>query len=188
MEVTATKNGEEENLNSIPKTPAPGTVGSQPKDQMVLRITNAFSSKAKKIKFYIEEGIIKDDQPVILCISGGWIGAYYRWHVRGEILEALLSKEPIIKKGTKTPVETDYFTNSKYSHISAVIFSDANITDYDDKNLTKDYLKVIGDEFSIIHNPLAKNPLEPGRIECGAEECIIDLEKKTLVDIRETVI
>jgi hypothetical protein len=204
-EVTATTNGEEKNLNSIPEPPAPGIVGSQPKDQMVLRITGAFSSKAKKIKSYIEEKVIKHDQPVIICISGGWIEAYYRRHVRGDILEALLPfdvvlnltipdspyyglepKEPIIKKGTKTPVETDYFTNPKYSHISAVIFSAVRIDDYDDKNLTKDYLKVIGDEFSIVHNPLAKNPLELGSIKCGAEECIIDLEKNTLIDINET--
>ena len=167
-EVTATKNGAKENLNSIPEPPAPGIVGSQPRDQMVLRITSAFSSKAQKIKAYIDEGIIEDNQPAIICISGGWIEPYFRKHTRGEILEALLPfdialnlttpdrpyyglepKEPIIKKGGDFPVNSDYFANREYSHISAVIFSDANITDYNDKNIMKDYLKVIGDEFSI---------------------------------------
>lgn len=64
-------------------------------------------------------------------------------------------------KGTQ-PIKTDYLTNPEYSHISAIIYSYADITSSIDP-------KDLGRDFFIIHNPLAKNRLPLGSIKCGIE-------------------
>ena len=60
------------------------------------------------------------------------------------------------------PIRTGYFIDPTYAHISAVVYSYANVADsVDDSNLGRD--------FFIIHNPLASRPLSPGTFKCGIE-------------------
>jgi hypothetical protein len=69
-EVVSPKDGDENNLNTIPK-PIPGKVQSHPEEQIILRLTNAFHDKSQKLKSDIAKGIVDPTQPLILCISGG---------------------------------------------------------------------------------------------------------------------
>lgn len=59
-------------------------------------------------------------------------------------------------------IRTDYFIDPKYSRISAVIYSYANVTDSIE-------VSDLGRDFFIIHNPLATNKLPLGSIKCGIE-------------------
>ena len=65
-------------------------------------------------------------------------------------------------------LRTDYFIDSKYAHISAVLFSYSNIGDSIE---TSD----LGRDFFMIHNPLAANPLPLGSFKCGIEYQVEDI-------------
>jgi hypothetical protein len=59
-------------------------------------------------------------------------------------------------------IKSDYFIDHMFAHISAVIYSYANICDtIDDSSLGRD--------FFVIHNPLAKHPIPLGSFKCGIE-------------------
>ncbi|CAG0942100.1 hypothetical protein BROC_01719 [Candidatus Brocadiaceae bacterium] len=185
-EVTTLSNGKKGNLNSIPQQEY-GKESAYPKNQIILRITNSFTEKAKKICDDIKKGIIKDSQRIIICISGGWLASHSGFPYYGvggfpAVVEALLpignmvlciNKEnmsvneitfeyrahvdKVEDKGTQ-PIKTDYLINPEYSHISAIIYSYADITSSIDP-------QDLGRDFFIIHNPLAKNRLPLGSIK-----------------------
>jgi hypothetical protein len=76
-------------------------------------------------------------------------------------------RDYVIKKklGNSKPIKTNYFLDPKYSCISAVVYSYANVTDsISDSGLGRD--------FFIIHNPLATNKLPLGSFKCGTEYCV----------------
>jgi len=189
-EVVTISNGEKDNPNSIPQV-IYKVASDNPSDKIILRITSSFTSKAEKILQYIKKGLIKDSQRIIICISGGWIEPFYRlspYPVGGfpEVVRALLpigDMVLVINKDNKIiekkfeyrdnvskakrnkeiqPIETDYFIDPKYSFISGVVYSYANITDS---------IKAsdLGRDFFIIHNPLAKHPVPLKSIKCGTE-------------------
>ena len=190
-EIVTAKNGEKDNPNSIPGT-IYGVASKSPSRQIVLRITNSFTYKADKIFEYIKNGVIRDSQKIIVCINGGWFEGFNRlpsYPVGGfpQVVNALLPigdmvlmmnredmsvtegkfefRDYVIKE-TKTnnmeSIRTDYFIDPKYSRISAVIYSYANVTDSIE-------VSDLGRDFFIIHNPLATNKLPLGSIKCGIE-------------------
>jgi hypothetical protein len=165
------------------------------REQIMLRITSSFTYKAQKLLDYTRKGIIRDSQRAIICISGGWLEGLYRfpsYPVGGfpEVVSALLPvgnmvliinkndksitkrtfefRDSIVKKrhaSESQTIKTDYFTDPTYAHISAVVYSYANVTDsVDDSNLGRD--------FFVIHNPLAKNALPFGSLKCGTEYAV----------------
>jgi hypothetical protein len=162
------------------------------REQIMLRITSSFTYKAQKLLDYIRKGIIRDAQRMIICISGGWLEGLYRfprYPVGGfpEVVSALLPvgnmvliinrddrsitkrtfelRDSIAKKrhdSKPQAIRTDYFTDPTYAHVSAVVYSYANVTDsIDDSNLGRD--------FFVIHNPLANHALPSGSFKCGIE-------------------
>ena len=196
-EVATLSDGKKDNPNSILR-PESGVVGSHPKDQIILRITSSFTEKAKIIFTYIEKGLIKENQRIIICISGGWIQPIYRfpcYPVGGfpEVVSALLPigdmallldensnltgkrtfkyKDYVNKKKENNCMETiktNYFLDPKYSCISAVVYSYANVSDYSEGG--NKFFEELGSDFFIIHNPLATiNRLPYGSFKCGTE-------------------
>jgi hypothetical protein len=162
------------------------------REQIMLRMTSSFTYKAGKLLDYIKKGIIRDSQRVIICMSGGWLEGLYRfpsYPVGGfpEVLSALLPlgnmvlainkydktitkrtfefRDSITKKKRESKTQTaktDYFIDPTYAHVSAVVYSYANVTDsVDDSNLGRD--------FFVIHNPLANHALPSGSFKCGIE-------------------
>jgi hypothetical protein len=162
------------------------------REQIILRITSSFMYKAGKLLEYSKKGIIGDSQRVIICINGGWLEGIYRfpsYPVGGfpEVVSALLPVGNMVlvinrddrsitkrtfefrdridkQKNDLKPqaIRTDYFIDPMYAHISAVVYSYANMTDsIDDSNLGRD--------FFVIHNPLADHTLPFGSFKCGIE-------------------
>jgi hypothetical protein len=187
--VTAT-DGEKDNTNSIPETKH-DVANEAPRRQIILRITNSFTYKAEKIFEYVKNSLISDSQKVIICINGGWFAGLNRfplYPVGGfpQVVNALLPigdmvlminrgdmsvterkyefRDHVIKEKTNNieSIRTDYFLDPKYSCISAVIYSYANVTDSIE-------VSDLGRDFFIIHNPLATNKLPLGSIKCGVE-------------------
>lgn len=190
-EIVTAKNGEKDNPNSIPE-PISGVVSEAPHRQIVLRITNSFTYKADKIFEYIKNGVIRDSQKIIVCINGGWFKGTNSFALGPDgslplVVHALLpignmvlviNREDArvteikyefrdyVNKENKTnnmeSIRTGYFIDPKYSRISAVIYSYANV-------MNSIEVSDLGRDFIIIHNPLATNKLPLGSINCGIE-------------------
>lgn len=192
-EVTAVGDGQEGNENSVPKTVI-GKVQSSPQTQVILRLTNAFISKARIIKDYIDKQIIRPDQKVMICISGGWMSERMpKYPVDGypPIVKALLPigdlvlwiskdteeiidqeykyRDSVTKKGENghIPISTQFFLDSFYSFVSGVLYSYANA--FNPMEVDK-----LGSDFFFVHNPLAKNKIAEGSIKCGEEYVVQD--------------
>lgn len=94
-EIVTAKDGEKDNDNSVPETKF-GVANDTPHRQIILRITNSFTYKADKIFKYLENGLIRDTQKIIICINGGWLRGLNRlpiYPVGGfpDVVSALLS-------------------------------------------------------------------------------------------------
>lgn len=199
-EVTTAGDGQEGNENSVPQIVV-GKGQSFPEDQVILRLTNAFISKARIIEGYIDKQIIQPDQKVIICISGGWMSECMPMYPVGgypQIVKALLpigDLELRINRDTKKiidqeyqyrdnvtkkaknghiPISTQFFLDPYYSFVSGVLYSHANA--FDPIELDK-----LGCDFFFVHNPLAKNKIVEGAIKCGQEYVVqADAESFTM--------
>lgn len=188
FEVTAMKNGDPSNRNSIPDFKL-GQVSEHPERQILLRITNSFVEKSKKLKLDIQKGRIKDGDSIVIVISAN--GLYERLPMYyedsfPEVVKALLpvsdplywinpesnklvTKEykwkPSIKKLLKDKeidISSEQLLLKQNEHISAVIYTWYCACDaIDDENLGKD--------FFLVHNPLAKYPIDKGLLPTGIE-------------------
>ena len=189
-EVVTAADGVKDNVNSIPQT-INGVLIDAPRRQFMLRFTNSFTYKAHKILEYINKGLIHETQKIVICINGGWLSGLngLPFHPVGGVPAAVSALLPIgnmilmidkdnmsiaertfeyrdyvIKEinGNSEQIRTDYFLDSKYSCISAVVYSYAKVTSsINDSDLGRD--------FFIIHNPMATNKLPLGSIKCGVE-------------------
>jgi len=199
-EVTTASDGQEGNENTVPQI-VTGKVTSFPEDQVLLRLTNAFVTKAEIIRGYIKEEIIQSDQKAIICISGGWLSEMFPIYPVGgypQIVKALLPigdleirinidtkrvidqsykyRDSVTKKTTNghIPISTQFFLDPYYSFVSGVLYSYANA--FNPIGLNK-----IGCDFFFIHNPLANNKLAEGAIKCGQEYMVqVDAESFTM--------
>lgn len=188
FEVTAMKNGDPSNSNSIPNFQV-GLAFRHPERQILLRITNSFVEKSKKLKQDIEKGRIKDNESIVIVISANGLHERLPMYYEDsfpEVVKALLpvsdplywissdSKKVVskeykwiqsIKKSTKDKeidISTEQLLLKDNEHISAVIYTWYCAFDAtDDENLGKD--------FFLLHNPLAKNPIKKGLLPAGIE-------------------
>ena len=187
-EVTAVGVGQKGNENSVPKA-VMGEVQFSPETQVILRLTNAFISKARIINDYINKQIIRPDQKVIICISGGRMSEGMPTYPVGgypQIVKALLPigdlvlrinrdtkkiidqgykyRDSVTKKGENghIPISTQFFLDPFYSFVSGVLYSYANA--FDPIEIDK-----LGSDFFFVHNPFADNKIAEGSIKCGQE-------------------
>ena len=70
-----------------------------------------------------------------------------------------LTRHEIIKHNEK-PIRTNYFLDSEFRGLSAIIFSDAYALSLP---------KPDGSEFMMVHNPYAANPIDRGLFKIGYE-------------------
>lgn len=187
-EITTPGDGQEGNENSVPHL-SYKEAQSYPETQVILRLTNAFVSKAMIIQNYIDNKIIQPDQKIIICISGGWMSERLPHSpISGfpQIVKALLpigdlvlhidtkEKEIIdrnfnyrdsvnkkLKDGNKA-ISTQFFLDPHYSFISGVLYSYANA-------FHPIEIERLGCDFFFVHNPLAKNKIDECSIKCGTE-------------------
>lgn len=186
-EVTAFNDGDGER-NSIPEFKE--GISDNPERQILLRIINSFDTKSRKMKRDLEKGTIEANKPIVIVISAGGSSEPIPMNHEGsfpEIVKALLPvDDPIywlnpktgeivskqhcsrkmvekIKKNDEVEeISKEAFLSEANSHISAVIYSW-----YSAFNAIE--INDMGEDFFIIHNPRAKNPLEIDFFPKGVE-------------------
>lgn len=185
IEVVTASDGEAENPNSVPQRVS-GEARQYPENEVILRLSNAFSKKSKKMLSDIDKWIVDPSHPIIICISGGAMTERFTIRPAGglpQIAKAVFSiGEMYLQQNPKTKessigykfsegvkkksdtgdilINTDYFLTEEHSHISAVVYSYVNVANY----LPRDKW---GNDFITIYNPKAKNPLPKDFIKCG---------------------
>lgn len=162
----------------------PQTIRDVPDDQIKLRYRSAIEEKYNiKYKKYLLDKIVKPNDCYIIAINGSAIPSArreieipriirsvlpfgnetLRINVEeSEVLDRYYQYQDQVSKVSGSSVSTDIFLNHQYDGISAVLYSCVGV---DSLNSPQE----LGDDFVLLHNPLAKNKLERGLIKLGRE-------------------
>lgn len=140
IECTAPTNGDIESKNSVTKKIMDGrTVNVLPETKLILRLSNAFTTKSEIFKKYEEKKIINLGINII-AISGSLLEWEYQEDNIPRIVkllfgighqlvnlnrpdDMLINERRKVEKLSGSEVKTDLFLNQENSHISGVIFS-----------------------------------------------------------------
>lgn len=155
-----------------------------PERQFLLRLSSVFSTKSKKVIADKSDGLVLENQPVVIFISVADLRDKFCVYLHPPIFHVLLGlgvmnfifdeksekllrttyeqKKFIERSGDKPDIEIGYFFDPNYSHISAVVYS---LADFSNLRAQSEW----GSDFYVLHNPLAKNKLPYGSISCGKE-------------------
>jgi hypothetical protein len=148
-----------------------------PTDKVLMRYTSALRDKLLKYDLNRKKGIISENDGYVVAINSNkiphaYFGSDLPYHVRaflpfGALTVAINPKtgtkvdeyyqyRDVVKKSTGSPVSTNAFFDPAYQGISAVIHSIFDVAGY--THGTAEW----GDDFDVLHNPLATNhlPLE----------------------------
>lgn len=142
-----------------------------PKDKILLRLTNSLDIKFRNWEKWLRKGIVKDSEGYVIAINARKIPnadldneppylicaflpfGDISWTIDKDTLQISGPYFPYsdtINKENKSPVSTVPLLDSKYSPISAILYSVSGFTDQQIP---------LGKEFSILRNPLARIPL-----------------------------
>lgn len=146
-----------------------GVVQDVPRDRILLRIANSFDDKSKAFLKYIEDRVVKDNEPRVIAINVaalGYVDGDPPWIINmlfavghltlvfdkehTHVISQHYSKIDRTIKLSGSEVLFGQFLDDKYKHISGVIYSRDNII-----NMSK----VIGTECVFIPNPFAEVPI-----------------------------
>jgi hypothetical protein len=163
--------GDSNKPDSVPPVKM-GVAQEVPDEQMTLRYRSAIHDKYfGKYFTYLRDGIIRSGDCYVIALNGcrmPWRGGDYEpprivrsvlpfgWKVvtidtsSHKIVNTGHQYRAHLRKASGDKVETDIFVKPEYSHLSAVMFSEANIA-----NLRSG----MGDDFIIVDNPLASKRL-----------------------------
>jgi len=161
-----------------------------PEKEIILRYRTAIKEKHEKYQKYLCKGILKDEDRYVIAINGGHVPyAFLEEEDKDEVplpvkvvfpcgdpqtvndnetLEIISSQyeyRPNIIKKNGEPVSTMIFLDKEYDGISALLFSVVDAVSS---------ASVLGHDFIIIHNPVAKNRILPGYMNIGKEFWIND--------------
>jgi|SRR3989344_923732 len=177
-----------------------GVVQNVPEEEMMLRIANALNKKYAKYSDDLSKGLIKSNEPYIIAINrdrlsytDGWppliikvlfgIGhRVLRLTTDGnehESREWSLTARPRINKRNGKGVPMLFFQNQEHSSVSAVIYCVDSILN--SPRSPHD----MGENFVIIHNTFAKNPLPDGFFPFGDEYKLVSGEIKKIREKKE---
>jgi len=181
VEAVTPTSGDSSKPDSVPY-PRMGVAQQVPDDQIILRYRSAIHDKYFDKYFkYLESGIIRSGNCYIIALNGcriPWLGSDYEpprivrsvlpfgWQVvtvdtsSHKVVNRGYQYRAYLKKASGGKVDTDIFVKSEYSHISAVMFSNVDVA-----NLTS----AMGDDFIIVHNPLASRKLPNDFPKVGRE-------------------
>jgi hypothetical protein len=149
-----------------------GVVGDVPENQMLMRLANSLSSKTEAYKRYLTKGVVDDKAPYVIAVNRADLS-----HIDGGmplILKSVFglgfltfprlrdingksvfdkpfwSHRKDVPKKQGAPVPVNLFEQPEYAAVSAVIYSDKYVLAHPKK---------LGSDCVLVHNPLAKNPL-----------------------------
>lgn len=184
--IEATAPGPGTGDNEVPE-PTPLRVGVNeiaqdiPVEKILLRITSGIEEKFKAYDRYLRDQILRPNDPYIIAVNLGAVAS-----ARGEfdpplIIQSLFGvgnlmvlfdrdnpglhethysiRHQIIKHNDE-PIRTNYFLDSRYRGLSAIIFSDAHPLSLP---------KPDGREFELVHNPNPENRIDRGLFKIGRE-------------------
>jgi type I restriction enzyme S subunit len=159
-----------------------GVAQRVPDEQMTLRYCSVIRDKYFNKYFkHLNDKIIDPNDCYLIALNGclmPWNGSDYE---PPRIVRAILPFGwPVVTLDTKSSkivnrsnqfrtnldktsgnkVDTNIFTKPEYAHLSAVMFSNVDVA-----NPTS----IMGEDFIIVHNPLAKNPLPANFPNIGRE-------------------
>ena len=183
--VEAVAPGLGEGVDAVPELVPDTGVHKFPEEKIILRIRNAIEGKHKKLLKYKEDKIVGSDDSFVLAINGARMGVqaapapvgkgitplilkavfpigspYGVWNEAGELVYEGHTHRDAIEKKNKAEVSTDVFLDKRYSDISAIIYSGVNYCNYPEK---------VGENFQVVHNCLAEQPLGIGALGLGVE-------------------
>ena len=166
--------------NAVPEIEF-GVVRDVPDEQIKLRYCSVIDKKYKKYSVYTEKKIILEDDCYVIAVNGGAIPSASKeidiprivrcvLPFGNEVIEINIDSLEVLDvyhqyqgasyNESGSLVSTNIFLNSKYDVISAILFSNVDALNYPNYP---------GNDFVLIHNPLAKNPLPRGLIKLGRE-------------------
>lgn len=174
-----------EGKDQVPVLRYDGSVQDLPETQMILRITSALSEKYNQYLRHCAANLVSDSDPYIIALNRSELDhldpglplalkalygvGYLTFPINPMDRDSLQNSVPFwsrreqVEKLNKGKVPTTFFENKDHEGISAVIYSTENIL-----NVPRDP-KEMGENFHIIHNKFAKNPLPLGVFPFGAE-------------------
>ncbi len=161
--------------------PCAGQVRTVPFTAINLRWTAAVAEKTRKLRGYLESGVVKADQPYVIAVNTRLLNPYIMTGLNGvsgkpvavevlfsvgpiqiqidrttgDIVDQFHQHRPLLDKpGTENKVQSDTFLNEHNSCVSAV--------------LGLDLLEQVAlgglHPSALVYNPLATNPITPGWI------------------------
>ncbi|MGH7215663.1 MAG: hypothetical protein ACREIG_00350, partial [Nitrospiraceae bacterium] len=149
-----------------------GEATSIPTEQILLRFTHALDEKRKKYAAAMDKGIVSAEDHYVLAVNSRRIRHAPYGNSMPYFIQAFLPFGPLtVEVDTKTfelknpfypyrpevskvngsPVSTRAFLDEEASFCSAVLHSGVDCANHPDK---------LGDEFSVLHNPRARRPLD----------------------------
>jgi hypothetical protein len=159
-------------------------VFDSPIDRILLRLANGIDVKHQRYLRYVNDGIVKASEPFIIASNRSQTEVIPLDHpmplilkvifgignlaldigpTKGNRPEPFWEGRPFIAKQNESPVSILFFRDAAYEGISAVI----NCVD---SICSSPYRpEALGENLCIVHNPLAKNPLNKGCFPFGAE-------------------
>ena len=159
------------------------TILSSHEEYLLTRLTSVLNKKSThNVSKWINKKTTESNEPIILFISSAWLKNPFLLTPEGSIntylravfpiSEAIVFINPItkkafidrkykscIKKANEKMIENDFFLRKENKFISAIVFS--NQTIFHQFFFPKSRFKS-GDDFVIVHNPMAKNPIPTG--------------------------
>jgi len=161
-----------------------GVVVDVPEKQMLLRIANALDKKFKHYMSGIEMGVVQSSEPYVIALNRSDLqhpdpsiplilkALFPIGHLALRIMvdgkrvekpESFWTTRLKIDKNNGSDVPMLFFEDKEHEGISAVIYCIDSILS------SPQNLKEMGENFIVIHNPFAKNPLPNGIFPFGEE-------------------
>jgi hypothetical protein len=150
-------------------------------DAVVLRLRSVIEDKSKKLREYLRCGVIRNDQPTVIAISGVRLPYRFSGVFPPEIFRAVYpANNPVlvfdrhskahldtyiehrdaIRKTLGAIVATDIFLKPEFEHVSAVLFGESDWVTPPEP---------AGADFKLVHNMRAVAPLPDRWLQIGNE-------------------
>ena len=189
--IEAISPGAGEGLDAVPEIEYGKPLATRvPEYEIILRFRHAIFEKYKKYLDYVEQDIIKNNEPYVIAINSkrirpilsdpeppfiikavypfGDLAAVFDTISNG-IVDTYHEHRDSIEKKSGENISTDIFLNTEHSGISAVIYSSVDAVNYPNK---------FGSDFWLVHNKMAENPIPIGTFKFGVECWVKDDELK----------
>lgn len=174
-----------EGSDQVPSLRYDGSVQDLPETKMILRITNSLNEKYNQYLKHCAAGLISESDPYIIALNRSELDhfdpglplalkalygvGYLTFPINPLEKDSLQKSTPfwsrreLVEKLNKSEVGTTFFEDKSHEGISAVIYSTDSIL-----NVPRTPGEM-GENFHIIHNKFAKNPILVGIFPFGGE-------------------